>query len=111
MTDLREVLPSNMWTIHESGDVDIAPGVDDERLRAYWYVLCHKWGVRSNYSVVDLAPPSVKCKACWDFKICPECLGYYPTVCPDDCCDGVCAECKPGPNLRAPLIEGYYEDD
>lgn len=58
-----------------------------------WKVIAGAWTFQSDYSLEELAPPGVKCKVCWDYWLCAECLGKYLDACPANCEDGRCTVC------------------
>lgn len=66
---------------------DRQPDVSD------WSALADGWSVDSDYTLTELAPDQVECKVCWDHHVCAECLGRYPSVCPNECPQGRCPVC------------------
>ena len=49
---------------------------------------------QSGYTLESAAPNDVDCKTCWDTGLCRECLGEYPTRCPEKCDGGRCPICR-----------------
>lgn len=84
--DCKHIRMAHLCSLCEDHELAIA-------MKERWKGLAEAWTPQSDYTLQSLAPADVECTTCWDTRLCCECLGRYPDICPE--CNGQdrCMDC------------------